>query len=341
MFIGVAHAGSARLTAEMVAEYERSVKQWETKLKAAATSEAQVAIWKKRPDAEKFGERIWGQLRTSLRENWILSYAPNFLEEAPAYAVTPHGGKVPSRDLLRAVELFHMKNPQVGRLCLALTILPDPETLKIIRKISESNPSPEVQGQAALAQALLLKHLGDDQDNMKMRLGFLREAIIKSDKVRVGKTTVAELARSEIYAIIKLSKGREAPDLLGRDVAGRPMGLHSMRGKVVVLVFWRSWMPDADRIVAILQRFHREHQGRPVELIGIAGVQAQVLRGLRADGTIPWRNFVDSEGALAKQYQVLRMPQAYVIDAEGKIQFIGSPGTFMDLAVEALLAEGE
>lgn len=335
-----AQAGSARRAAEIVANYERSVSQWSRELKAADSPELQEQVWARRPDANAFGVEIWGQLQGSLREEWMLSYAPSFLELAPAFALKPRNGVVPSRQIVKAVELFHLRSPQVGRLCLALTVFPDPETLATIEKIAASTSDQKVQGQAALAQAFLLKNLGDEGENMKKRLELLREAIIKSADVRVGENTVADLAESELFAIQNLRKGSEAPNLLGRDIAGRPMALHSMRGKVVVLVFWRSWMAEADRVLEILQKFHREYQGRPVELVGVAQMPSPLLRKLRADGTIPWRNFHDPENLLAKQYQVQEMPLVYVLDRKGMIQYIGNPGSFVDLTVEALLADG-
>jgi hypothetical protein len=35
--------------------------------------------------------------------------------------------------------------------------------------------------------------------------------------------------------------GREAPEIAGEDIDGRPMALSDFRGKVVVLDFWGDW----------------------------------------------------------------------------------------------------
>ena len=298
-----------------------------------------MAAWGQRPDPDKFGARMWDQLRGSLSDEWILEFAPEFLDFAPGFAMRDRGGIVPGREILRAVERFHFKSPRVGRVALSLILLPDPAVIDVIAKIEKSNPDEKVQGVAALAHALLLRRIGDDPENMKRRLTLLKEAIIKSADVRIGNTSVAQLAESELYSIQYLSKDREAPNLVGRDTAGRPISLQALRGKVVVLVFWQSWMADADRVVEILSRFHKDNQGRPVELIGVAGVREEVLRNLIKKGAVPWRNIVDEDGALAAKYQVLKTPKVFVIDQKGVIQHMGVPDSFMNLAVEGLLAE--
>ena len=152
--------------------------------------------------------------------------------------------------------------------------------------------------------------------------------------------SVADLAEDELYIIQHLSKGRVAPDLAGRDVAGIPMKLSDFRGQVVVLVFWSAGMRDAERSVEMLQNLRKETAGREVEILGVTTDQPAVLRQLKANGTIPWRNFADDEGTITRQFRVRTRPLVYVLDREGVIQFIGFPGAFVDLAVEALLAGG-
>jgi len=129
-----------------------------------------------------------------------------------------------------------------------------------------------------------------------------------------------------------------APNLLGRDAAGAPMNLSTFRGKVVVLVFWNSRMPDAQHAVDLLTKFYKGTPGRPVEMLGVCGDTLQVLQGLKMNKVIPWRNFSDPTGDLLKQYRVKRQPSAFVLDQAGVIQFIGAPGAFVDFAVEGLLA---
>ena len=55
---------------------------------------------------------------------------------------------------------------------------------------------------------------------------------------------------------------------------------------------------------------------------------------MRFDGPAPVAELVEH----GIEYRVQRLPQVYVLDQQGMIQFIGAPGAFVDLAVAALLA---
>ena len=79
---------------------------------------------------------------------------------------------------------------------------------------------------------------------------------------RLDGTTVAKLAEDELYIIRFLTKGRVAPDLVGVDSANRPLSLAANKGKVIVLLFWNSNVPDAKRVVEITTGLS-EIQGPP------------------------------------------------------------------------------
>ncbi|NNC87023.1 MAG: TlpA family protein disulfide reductase [Akkermansiaceae bacterium] len=339
---GALEAGSPRLAEQIRSEHHHAMQRWATQLRVAASPEEQLRVWEQRPDANEFGARMWTELRESLREEWILPYASWLLETAPHFASQKREAvskRTVEEEIRRALDVVHFAKPGAGRLCLSLTALPNSRSLKVVTKVQEKNPVEVEQGQAAMARALLLRHLGDDPQVMRERLTHLRTAIIKAADAEVGDVTVAKLAGDELYAIKNLAKGRVAPDVAGRDVAGTALKLSDYRGKVVVLVFWSANMPDAARAVDILKKLRTNSADKEVALLGVTTDNEQVLRQLKANGTIPWRNFADADGTITKQFRVRNRPLVYVLDREGVIQFIGSPGSFVDLAVEALVAE--
>lgn len=342
---GAVIAGSPRIAEQIRKEYELATAKWAIKLQEADDGEQQMAIWQQRPDANHYAARMWEELEGSLHEDWTLDYSAWLLEYAPVFAAqAAEGGdrRTPVQNIVRALERFHIESPKVGFLCLALTSLPDPKTLALVERVAKENPDKTVQGQAALAIAMLLRGLGDDRDVMVQRLSRLREAIIKAADTKVGDVTVGKLAEDEIYVIQHLSKNRTAPDVLGRDVTGTPFKLSLLEDKkVIVLAFWHSNMRDAERGIGLLRNLHQKHADRGMALIGVTTDPVKVLRNLKANGTVPWRNFVDSSGRITRQYRVRNLPLVYVMDAERTIQFIGGPGAFVDLTVEALLAEDD
>ncbi len=336
----LSRAGTPEAAAQVKSEYGRVVQEWVRKL-ALADPETQLDVWRGRPKSSAYGSRMWMELKGSLREDWTIEYCVWILERAPVFAAATDPGEAQSRAqlIMESLQRFHLKSPKVGMLCLALTSQSDPAILKVVEAVEKENPHEEVQGQASLAIAMLLKGLGDDAAIMTRRIGHLRRAIIKAHDVKVGDTTVSKLAMDEIFVIQNLAKGRTAPDAIGRDSAGEPFKLSMLKGKVTVLAFWHTSMRDAERGLGLLRRLHEQHGERGMNLIGVTSDSREVLRSLRANGTIPWRNLSDVDGRIHSQYRVRDLPLVYVLDAQRKIRYIGGPGAFVDLTVEGMLAE--
>jgi peroxiredoxin len=243
----------------------------------------------------------------------------------------------PIEAIRTALEKHHLASAKIAPLVYALNAVPDPRTLALLELLSASSPHASVRGTAALGSALVLKGLGDDGDIMKRRLTLLRQAIIDSSTVTLNGQSVSQIAQDELFVIANLTKGRVAPEITGTDVAGKPLKLSDARGKVVVLLFWGTWNNEAEKTLDLTRSLVARMAGKKFEVIGVNGDEAAILREMHAAKSVTWRNFSDANGEIAAIYRVRDWPVAYVLDAEGKIQFIGAPGTFVDLAAEALL----
>lgn len=320
--------------------YEKALEEWAGKL-AIAAPEEQLNVWANRPASSYHGELMWDAIKGALDQEWAIEYCVWLLERAPVYSVGREEGSAVSRAarIVEALRTVHYRSAKVGMLCLALTSQSDPAIMKVVEKVEAQNPSGEVQGQASLAIAMMLKGLGDDPEIMEKRIARLRSAIIKAHEVEVGDTTVSKLAMDEIFIIQNLTKGRTAPDAIGRDSSGEPFKLSMLKGKVIVLAFWHTRMREAERGLSLLSKLQEQYGQRGVDLIGVTSDSLAVLRGLRANNTIPWRNFSDEDGRIHSQFRVRDLPIVYVLDAERKIRYIGGPGSFVDLTVEGMLAK--
>ncbi|MBJ06402.1 MAG: hypothetical protein CMO40_04690 [Verrucomicrobiaceae bacterium] len=335
----VLEAGRPEKAALIRNEYESAAGAWARKL-AVADPQAQLNVWKNRPDSSAYGRRMWEELKDSLRAEWSIEYCVWLLERSPVFAgeADPGMPRTRAQVILQTLSRHHLKSPEVGMLCLALTSQPDSTTLRVIERVESENPHEAVQGQASLAIALLLKGLGDDREVIERRINKLRQAIIKAHDVKVGDTTVSRLAMDEIFVIQHLVKGRTAPDAIGRDSSGEPFKLSMLKGKVTVFAFWHTNMRDAERGLALLQELQEQYGNRGMDLVGVTSDSLEVLRSLRANGTVSWRNFADVDGRIHNQFRVKDLPIVYVLDSNRKILYIGGPGAFVDLTVEGLLA---
>lgn len=250
-------AGAAATPAEaerIQKDYELRMAEWSLRLQAAATPEARDQVWANRPDALATADSLWRLLAPALAQEWTLRPAAWFLRIGPtltrqnADGVTVPAFPAEVEAVRKALETHHLSSNELTPMCMALVANPDPRSLALLEKIQGSHPSKEIQGVAALGAAMLLRSLGDEEELMKKRLTYLHKAIIESVEVKIDNTTVADLARDELYIITHLSKGRQAPDLQGADSGGRLMKLSDYRGKVVLVLFWSAAMDDASQI---------------------------------------------------------------------------------------------
>ena len=201
------------------------------------TPEAKAAALAARPDPLRYARQMWQVISPSLSKDWTLDPAAWFLNFTRSLTITNADGSVApaftqeNAAIRKAVATHHMQSPNLTPMCMALARNQDPGTLSILEKIQSSHPDTKVQGVAALAAALVIKSLGDDAEPMRKRLTHLRKAIIQSSDVKIGDTTVAQIAEDELYIIRNLTKGRIAPNLVGTDAASRPITLDSTKAK--------------------------------------------------------------------------------------------------------------
>ncbi len=325
--------------------YQTALDRWALDMRVATTADERTKVWAARPDAIPAARNLWKSISASLAEDWTLEPCAWFLRTTPGLTAPDENGtpqpifRDDCETIRKAIESHHLKSPKLTPICSALASSPDPRSLTLLEKIQESNPDPKIQGVAALGAAMQLKSLGDTPEIMSKRLTYLRKAIIQAAAVELDGTTVAKIAEDELYIIRYLTKGRIAPDLVGVDSSGKALSLAASQGKVIVLLFWNSMVPDANRMVQITTTLAERFKDKPLVVIGVNNDTNEKLRSLQADGTVPWTNFSDPDNKLAHEFRVGNWPLVYVLDGERKIHYAGAPGSFVDLTAEALIGE--
>ena len=176
----------------------------------------------------------------------------------------------------RAVKLLlrdHLKSNKLAPICDRMRFGFRPEFEPFLVAAIKQNPHRAVRGLAQLAYAQLrhnqlrLLDLASDRPELAKRYGTIygrgyigrlrrigRDRLVKrmetayeaalkfKDVTNIPfKTSVADKARIELYELRHLSKGKLAPDVQGKDQAGRRFKLTDYRGKVVLLYFWQEY----------------------------------------------------------------------------------------------------
>jgi hypothetical protein len=144
-----------------------------------------------------------------------------------------------------------MKAEKLIQLCQTLGQSGDCGAEPFLRILLEKDTRRDVQGVACLALAQSLKTLAEsfadsktmDADKMLKESEEMFERV--TNKYADVKTTrganIGEEAKSNLYEVLHLSVGKEAPEILGEDADSKKFKLSDYRGKVVLLDFWGNW----------------------------------------------------------------------------------------------------
>ncbi len=129
--------------------------------------------------------------------------------------------------------------------------------------------------------------------------------------------------------------GKPAPPIAGKDFDGKPFDLASLKGKVVLVVFWASWcLPSAVEVEAFQQEVEA-YRSRGLEVVGInldclqdGGQKVETvmpnIRRFLLDHNIRWPNLVCTSGSHdhARAYGVTDIPANVLIGRDGIVVHI-------------------
>lgn len=123
-----------------------------------------------------------------------------------------------------------------------------------------------------------------------------------------------------------------APDFEWNAPDGKTVKLSDLRGKVVVINFWATWCEPCRQEMPAMQRVARSSDAvfLAVDLMEDGAKVRGFMDSLALDRLTP---LLDLDGAVARRYAVLQLPQTFFIDAAGVIRHIEHGGVLDDAAV--------
>jgi peroxiredoxin len=121
--------------------------------------------------------------------------------------------------------------------------------------------------------------------------------------------------------------GAMAPDFSLPAQDGKSVALSSYRGKTVLLNFWATWCGPCQQEMPSLEALYQRFKNRGFVIVGVSldeegwPVVQEFLQ--RVPVTFPL--LLDAVQSVSDTYQIFRIPETYLIDAEGKIvdKFVG------------------
>ncbi|MBM3335781.1 redoxin domain-containing protein, partial [Candidatus Sumerlaeota bacterium] len=112
------------------------------------------------------------------------------------------------------------------------------------------------------------------------------------------------------------------------DTAGTTYSIESYRGRLVVGEFWSARCPHVARSETARQRLAKKCGARGVVYLAIDSCldeSPDEMKQYLADRGSTYTVIVDDSSRLAKQFNATRTPEAFVLDRDGVVRFIGGP----------------
>ena len=113
-----------------------------------------------------------------------------------------------------------------------------------------------------------------------------------------------------------------------------PVSLTDLKGKVVVLNFWASWCVPCAQEAADLQATYQKYKDKNVVFLGVdwTDIEGDARNYLNRFG-ITYANGPDLQTRIGPRYHITGVPETYVIDRNGNVQFTKiSPTTVAELS---------
>lgn len=152
----------------------------------------------------------------------------------------------------------------------------------------------------------------------------------------------ATLAKGNIFEIEHLQVGMVAPDFTTRTVAGKPLSLRDLRGKVVLLDFWGTWCGACLGELPHLREAVAKLKGKPFEVLAISLDYTKApLMQMLSSSDVPGIHTWDEAGIdnpVGLLYNANSLPTWYLIDAKGVIRARDPSAKDLPKLVDQILA---
>jgi thiol-disulfide isomerase/thioredoxin len=127
----------------------------------------------------------------------------------------------------------------------------------------------------------------------------------------------AALARAEVKT------GQPAADFAGTTLAGAPLKLSSLRGKVVLVDFWASWCEPCKRELPLLDKLAPKLRAHGIEIVAVnIDDDSKNASDFVSSHGLHLTVVPDSGKKIVGAYEPPKMPSSFVVDKGGVVRAV-------------------
>ena len=171
-------------------------------------------------------------------------------------------------------------------------------------------------------------------------LSMVKQFLASQPRVVLLLVTLLSLLNLSIPANAQPHFQQPAPALVLPDRTGKQVDLRAYREKYVLVDFWASWCPPCRVFNRTLVKLYKRFNPMGFEVLSVSLDEDKKawLRAIRTDGLV-WKQLVDTSAwnsAVASSWDVLGVPNSFLIDPEGNIIARNLHGNELEKKLEEL-----
>lgn len=125
----------------------------------------------------------------------------------------------------------------------------------------------------------------------------------------------------------ELTMGADAPNFTLKSISGENLKLSEQRGQPVVLAFWASWCGGCRQQLLNLNTARQQPAFANAVVWGINLDEDHAkAEAVGRDLNLGYPILFDASKRISEQYRVDNVPTIVLVDANGKVRFIGAGG---------------
>jgi len=98
-----------------------------------------------------------------------------------------------------------------------------------------------------------------------------------------------------------------------------------LAGRPLLFEFWATWCPPCRASIAHLNELEQKYHDRGLQIVGITGEDKAVVEAFRARVPMHYAVALDADQTIAREFQVEAIPQAWLLDKDGRVVWSGHP----------------